>query len=293
VARRRYLSTEISVDPKVAALGGGGLLPVLLYTWLIPHADDFGMVPADPVKLKLLVMPGLMVSTEELADAVEKIMTSGLMTRTDSGMLAFPTSTFYKYQTYVNEATRAKLGVTAKNTGKHWKTPEIAEERRKSPENTVSSSLSLSLSPSGRTPCSPPTGEPTPHPPEKPPVCPPEGGVELATPEAKGPTIVEAGECIEAWNRFAHRTGLPAIEGTAKQKVMVQKELRKVDCRGWRENLARLEANGVKAFVIEKRLGITWFLTGKAQRGIAMGQWDACDAAPRSAKCQLPLLGDQ
>jgi hypothetical protein len=58
MARRRYLSTEVSSDPKLVELAErAGPWSVVLYTWLIPHAEDDASVSADPGKLKLQVVP--------------------------------------------------------------------------------------------------------------------------------------------------------------------------------------------------------------------------------------------
>jgi hypothetical protein len=45
--RRRYLSTAISLDPTVNKLARtAGDFAALLFTWMIPHADDDGAITA-------------------------------------------------------------------------------------------------------------------------------------------------------------------------------------------------------------------------------------------------------
>ncbi|HEY8325769.1 MAG TPA: hypothetical protein VIG77_14815, partial [Ktedonobacterales bacterium] len=58
MSRRRYLSSDISTDPRIAELAEQGALPVLLYTWAITHADDWGRMTGEARQFKLLVCPG-------------------------------------------------------------------------------------------------------------------------------------------------------------------------------------------------------------------------------------------
>ncbi len=134
MARRRYISTEISTDPKVVKLAGrGGYLAVLLYTWMIPHAEDDGTITADPEELLLKVFPGFReVSTEDVEEYLRAMNDVGLIALSD-GKAYFPYESFYKYQTYVSTKNRRDFDpVSDAEAG------QTAEERRKTPENTVS-----------------------------------------------------------------------------------------------------------------------------------------------------------
>lgn len=54
MAERRMISKVISISEKVNSLS---LFGRLLYTWMIPHADDFGRLPGSPAKIRALVVP--------------------------------------------------------------------------------------------------------------------------------------------------------------------------------------------------------------------------------------------
>jgi hypothetical protein len=54
MAERRMVSKVISISEKVNSLS---LFGRLLYTWMIPHTDDFGRMPGSPAKVRALVVP--------------------------------------------------------------------------------------------------------------------------------------------------------------------------------------------------------------------------------------------
>lgn len=91
MARRRYVSTDISVDPRVSDLAlEAGPYAALLYTWLIPHADDTRAIPSDPRTIKLQVVPGLdHCDVQTIAEAVDAMLRLGLLVD-DCGVLRFP-----------------------------------------------------------------------------------------------------------------------------------------------------------------------------------------------------------
>ena len=110
MARRRYISTEISTDSKVAKLSQqpNGILATLLYTWMIPHAEDDGSITAEPLELALKVIPGIrQVSIDDVGEAIRSIVECELMILED-GRLRFPLDNFYKHQSNI---TRAKKDV--------------------------------------------------------------------------------------------------------------------------------------------------------------------------------------
>ena len=133
MARRRYLSTQISVDTRVNRLAethGGDA--ALLYTWMIPHADDAGTITADPEEIQLMVFPGRRsISVEDIERFIEGMLTLELIERDDErGLLRFPES-FARHQSYINKARRE----SAQN----------AAEQRVTPQNAASSSSSSSF----------------------------------------------------------------------------------------------------------------------------------------------------
>lgn len=122
MARRRYISTSISIDLTVAKLGKEyGDFACLLYTWLIPHAEDDGSIHADIDKLLLLVLPAFRWKTaEDVKFALEGMDELGLVKwDRENNLITFPDS-FFRYQSYITEARRKKV----KRNTNHDKTPQ-------------------------------------------------------------------------------------------------------------------------------------------------------------------------
>ena len=118
MARRRYISTAISCDAAVSELAEDyGEFAALLYTWMIPHAEDNGSINADISSLILMVIPGIRSRTKKdvekaLLGMVEKSL---IAWDRDRNIIQFPES-FYIYQTYIAEKRRTIAEEKAKNT---------------------------------------------------------------------------------------------------------------------------------------------------------------------------------
>ncbi len=141
MSRRRFLSTEISLDAKVNRLASEhGDFAVLLYTWLIPHSQDDATLKGTPEEILWAVMPGRRDKTpEDVARALDAMQAVGLLWWDKlANTVYFPVESFYKYQTYVKPVNR--------RSEEPRKTLENIEEHCASAENSVS--LSPSLSPS-------------------------------------------------------------------------------------------------------------------------------------------------
>lgn len=169
MSRRRSISTDMGTDPRIAELAEHGALPVLLYTWAIPHADDWGRLTGDPRQFRLLVCPGFDITASEVDVALTQIAEVGLWLRYVAGgrtYIAFPPTAWFKYQNYVGRDKRKKdassipapsdpaYRVTLDNakqddtsSAPQRESPRNTENHRESPQNTVSPSPSLSPSP--------------------------------------------------------------------------------------------------------------------------------------------------
>ena len=136
-----------------------GDTPVLLYTWLIPHAADDATINGDPYELLGMVWPNRRDKNEEdITHALEQMEEFHLIVwDKQERRVYFPTHSFYKYQTYIKEKNRRsneQQRKTPQNTDEQRESLKIIEEQRESAENAVS--LSLSLSPSLSLSHSPP-----------------------------------------------------------------------------------------------------------------------------------------
>lgn len=164
MSRHRAISTDISTDTQVAALAEHGPLPLLLYTWAIPHADDWGRMTGDPRQVTLLVCPGLEVTAKDVEQALSLIAEVGLWLRYDVAgkwYIAFPPSSWFKHQTYIPKEKRQKERSAYPAPGPQYPAfqrsddvvemdeqglPHIPAHPRTSPQNPVSPSPSPSLS---------------------------------------------------------------------------------------------------------------------------------------------------
>lgn len=153
MARRRYLSTEISIDKALNRLATEhGDFAALLYTWMIPHALDNTLIEADPEELLYIVMPRRRDVTVEQIEAALTAMDDLDLIIWDRAaeVIQFPPESFYKYQTYIPPAKRttAKRRRTPKNADNR----RNAEERRETPLSYPSPSPSPSPSPTEEIP---------------------------------------------------------------------------------------------------------------------------------------------
>jgi len=118
-----------------------GDFAALLFTWMIPHADDDGAVTADTEELLFTIFPGRRdKSADDISAAIDAICEAGLMRR-DGDNLRFKDS-FFKYQSYIT-ATRRK---SAQATAKPSETPQETNAQRKSAQNAASLELKSSSS---------------------------------------------------------------------------------------------------------------------------------------------------
>jgi hypothetical protein len=134
MSRRRYISTDISTDPKLARLAAHGTLPMLLYTWAIPHMDDWGRMSGDPMEFKLQVCPALPVSIEEVEEALDYVEDAGLWQLYEvdgKECIAIDPERWFRHQTYINKEKRGD------DSGSRYPTPPTSEEKNTSPQITA------------------------------------------------------------------------------------------------------------------------------------------------------------
>jgi len=143
MARRRYISTKLSLDAKVNKLAmTAGDFAALLYTWMIPHAEDDARLTGDPDEILMMVCPGRRdKSTEDIATALQAMHDLGLIEwNQDEGYVQFPIS-FYGYQTYITDKRKG-----AQNVESPKPVANSSAKQRKTAQKTASSSFSSSVS---------------------------------------------------------------------------------------------------------------------------------------------------
>jgi hypothetical protein len=127
VAEKRMLSKVISVSEKVNSLPD--IFDMLLFTWLIPHTDDFGRMPGSPKKIKALVVPMIdNKSTDDVENALHHLNDAGLIIWyivNDTHYIQI--NNFEEHQTGLHKRTKSKIPEPFRevpgNSGKFQKVP--------------------------------------------------------------------------------------------------------------------------------------------------------------------------
>jgi len=77
VANRRMISKRISISDRVSAVSE---FSQLLYTWIIPHTDDWGRIDGSPKIVKALVMPLSKRKEKDFEKSLKEMADLGLIT---------------------------------------------------------------------------------------------------------------------------------------------------------------------------------------------------------------------
>lgn len=144
MSRSRKLSTDVSVDKALNRVAQTSDFAALLYTWMIPHADDEAKLTGDTEEILWTVMPGRRDKTGEDIDAALDILIDAELIIWNGGEVYFPRDAFYSRQSYIPEGKRR----TADPEPEERQSAKNSEERRQSAKNSASPSPSPSPSPS-------------------------------------------------------------------------------------------------------------------------------------------------
>jgi hypothetical protein len=139
------------VDSRLNRLAALSDFAALVYVFMVPHADDAGMLHGDIEELMAMVMPMRRDKTaEDFGAALTSIEAAGLVEwDRPAATVSFPAHAFYLYQSYIKAENRRSTGErppTPAIAEEQRATPENAEERRSTPEKAVSDPLSDPLS---------------------------------------------------------------------------------------------------------------------------------------------------
>jgi hypothetical protein len=108
VAEKRMISKVISISEKVNMLPD--IFDMLLFTWIIPHTDDFGRLAGSPAKVKALVVPMLDKSIKEVGDSIQRLHDQGLIHWYEvDGEKVIQVTNFEKHQQGLHKRTRSKF----------------------------------------------------------------------------------------------------------------------------------------------------------------------------------------
>ncbi|PDO11590.1 MAG: hypothetical protein BLM47_00185 [Candidatus Reconcilbacillus cellulovorans] len=161
MSRKRYISTDLSLSGKVEELARrAGEYAVILWTWLIPHLDDWGRMDGEPDKVFFTVTPRFAVlgrTPDDAEKALQAMHDLGLITWYEVDghrYIQVNPDTFYALQTYIPKAKREedKSAYPAppsddptKGSAARNKVAQCAEEREQTAqENTERDSVAQS-----------------------------------------------------------------------------------------------------------------------------------------------------
>lgn len=219
MARRRYITTSMAHDQRLneVALRHGDF-PVLLYTWLIPHAEDDGTIKGTPGEIRVQVVPWRHDRTDaDIEAALEALAEAGLLEwDRQRHIVGFPPESFYRYQTYIRlekrrsvplaryEPTRRR-GTRASGAADQRTSPEDAAQQRTAPRNTEHQRTTAKNAVS-----------PSPSPTPSPPVLPPEETIVSSSGRTSArlqrAPVPSAGDQAEREPDPSRRTRQPSVE---------------------------------------------------------------------------------
>ncbi|WP_433943497.1 DnaD domain protein [Paenibacillus sp. SN-8-1] len=108
MAEKRMISKVISISEKVNELPD--IFDMLLFTWMIPHTDDFGRLAGSPAKIKALVVPMLDKGKAEIEASLQRLNDKGLINWYEvDGEKVVQITQFEKHQQGLHKRTKSKF----------------------------------------------------------------------------------------------------------------------------------------------------------------------------------------
>ena len=161
MARKRFVTSEISTDRKIAKLAEVNPTAAALWPWFITAFDDWGRMNADPIEVKLTVFPAFPYTSDEVEEFIKlyhEFEIAYFYEVDEKPYLAVNPETWLKYQTYIRkdklEKQKSKIPepkdapwVAKDNTVDDLATKNVAKQQSAT-ENVLSPSPSPSPSPS-------------------------------------------------------------------------------------------------------------------------------------------------
>ena len=106
MARKRFVTSEISTDRKIAKLAEKNPTAAALWPWFITGFDDWGRMEADPVEVKLTIFPAFPYTSDDIETFIKLYHEFGIAYHYEvdgKPYLAVNTDIWLKYQTYIRK----------------------------------------------------------------------------------------------------------------------------------------------------------------------------------------------
>lgn len=137
MARGRMLSKSLGASRKFARCGtAAGEFPQLLFTLLVPHADDFGRMTSDAFTVKLAVFPSSARSEDEFEAALVALEHAKLIVRyPHAGGQVLQIVKFDEHQRGLHKRTKSDFPAPPAEIP-HGAAEVPAQEKRREPKRT-------------------------------------------------------------------------------------------------------------------------------------------------------------
>lgn len=128
MAEKRMISKVISISEKVNCLPD--VFDMLLFTWLIPHTDDFGRLTGSPAKVKALVVPMLDRTLADVEASLGRLHNAELILWYEINQDRYiQIINFEEHQQGLHKRTKSKIPEVPGSSGKFLKIPSEGKGR--------------------------------------------------------------------------------------------------------------------------------------------------------------------
>jgi hypothetical protein len=79
MARKRFITSEMSSDEKLAEIAMEYPTAALMWPWFITGFDDGGRMEASPIKIKLNIFPAFPFAPDDISQAIDLFAEIGLV----------------------------------------------------------------------------------------------------------------------------------------------------------------------------------------------------------------------
>lgn len=110
MARKRFISSDISTDEALASIAAVNPKAALMWPWFLMAFDDWGRMDGSATKIKLSLFPAFPFTNEDIDEAIRLFNEAGLVHVYYAGgkrYLAVEPTKFYYYQSYISEKRKA------------------------------------------------------------------------------------------------------------------------------------------------------------------------------------------
>lgn len=139
MAQRRMIAKSISTSTRLSEVSD---FAKLLFTWIIPHCDDYGHLDANPRIVKAIVVPLCDAGTNEVEAALGELYAKGLLEKYE--VEGRPYMTVFKWEDYQTLKTDRALFQHSPLPDDEWNTMETKRKPNGNKRNVKLSEVKLS-----------------------------------------------------------------------------------------------------------------------------------------------------